>query len=317
MVLLGRELLRNPSWARHAARELERGGPGAGPVPPLGLIPTGAQPALGHRAWAARPGTPPSPSPTAHRPPTAPTQPGPAADEGPGPGRLLCRSGRRRGAGPRSAACRSGEPGRPPTGPTHADRPPARRFSPDGSPPAVAAEQQGACPTCGGRLWAGDTELVGALFRREAETARAIVVAAHAPSLALLEHLTEAPSVEPGARCCRSVGPGPLLLVSRARTGPHRSTQPGVGPGRSAGRFRPRPVTPPSSCPSRAAPPPGPGHAPRTRRRAAVSSVSSAAGGRRSVPVGAGSLSRRGPARSRPRRRPRRPGRAGCSRTRG
>lgn len=46
-------------------------------------------------------------------------------------------------------------------------------------------------PDLRGRLWAGHTELVDALARREAETAHAIVVAANSHSLALLEHLTE------------------------------------------------------------------------------------------------------------------------------
>ncbi|MEU0336404.1 GntR family transcriptional regulator [Streptomyces sp. NPDC006193] len=45
-------------------------------------------------------------------------------------------------------------------------------------------------PDLRGRLWAGHTELVDALARREAEAARAIVAAANAHALALLEHLT-------------------------------------------------------------------------------------------------------------------------------
>ncbi|MFE9904491.1 GntR family transcriptional regulator [Streptomyces achromogenes] len=44
-------------------------------------------------------------------------------------------------------------------------------------------------PELRGRLWARHTELVDALARREAETARAIVADASAHSLALLEHL--------------------------------------------------------------------------------------------------------------------------------
>ncbi|GGW62395.1 hypothetical protein GCM10010503_44610 [Streptomyces lucensis JCM 4490] len=45
-------------------------------------------------------------------------------------------------------------------------------------------------PDLRGRLWAGHTELVDALARRETETARRIVAAANSHSLALLERLT-------------------------------------------------------------------------------------------------------------------------------
>ncbi|MEU6088368.1 GntR family transcriptional regulator [Streptomyces sp. NPDC047085] len=45
-------------------------------------------------------------------------------------------------------------------------------------------------PDVRGRLWAGHTELVDALTRRETEAARAIVAAANAHSLELLERLT-------------------------------------------------------------------------------------------------------------------------------
>ncbi|MFJ9821583.1 GntR family transcriptional regulator [Streptomyces sp. NPDC101151] len=44
-------------------------------------------------------------------------------------------------------------------------------------------------PDVRGRLWAGHTDLVDALARREADTARAIVAAANAHSLALVERL--------------------------------------------------------------------------------------------------------------------------------
>ncbi|MFF5856185.1 GntR family transcriptional regulator [Streptomyces sp. NPDC012751] len=46
-------------------------------------------------------------------------------------------------------------------------------------------------PDLRGRLWAGHTELVDALARREAGAARAIVTASNAHSLALLEHLAD------------------------------------------------------------------------------------------------------------------------------
>ncbi|GAB1336875.1 GntR family transcriptional regulator [Streptomyces sp. E-15] len=46
-------------------------------------------------------------------------------------------------------------------------------------------------PDLRGRLWAGHTELVDALARREAGAARAIVAASNAHSLALLEHLAD------------------------------------------------------------------------------------------------------------------------------
>ncbi|MDO0926572.1 GntR family transcriptional regulator [Streptomyces sp. TG1A-8] len=47
-------------------------------------------------------------------------------------------------------------------------------------------------PDVRGRLWAGHTELVDALARREEETARAIVAEANAHSLALVEQLAQA-----------------------------------------------------------------------------------------------------------------------------
>jgi DNA-binding GntR family transcriptional regulator len=46
-------------------------------------------------------------------------------------------------------------------------------------------------PTLRGRLWAGHTELVEALARRDTETARTTVAAANAHSLALLEDLSD------------------------------------------------------------------------------------------------------------------------------
>jgi DNA-binding GntR family transcriptional regulator len=46
-------------------------------------------------------------------------------------------------------------------------------------------------PDLRGRLWAGHTELVDALARREAGTARSLVAAANAHSLALLERLSQ------------------------------------------------------------------------------------------------------------------------------
>ncbi|WP_030734297.1 GntR family transcriptional regulator [Streptomyces sp. NRRL S-31] len=46
-------------------------------------------------------------------------------------------------------------------------------------------------PDLRGRLWAGHTELVDALARRETGAARAIVTASNAHSLALLEHLAD------------------------------------------------------------------------------------------------------------------------------